>query len=1316
VNNILLYLGGALLVILAALFAVPLFIDWSSYRGSFEEEASRLLGREVRVGGNVNLRLLPTPYVRFEKVRIADNTGSFGDPFLRVDSFTMWLSMPPLLRGAVEANEIELTRPVIHIAMDGNGEGNWQGFGANSANVPFLPADVALQLVKIQDGVLALHATSGAERVRFEGINGELSTPALDGPYKFRGRLKFGGAPREVRIATGKRQPDGVVALKASIEALDSHAVYDLEGSLENLAKAPKFSGTLDARLPLRSLAGADRAQAKSTDQSVAELKSAVRADSAGLQLTDIAVAFEQAGRPQLMSGSANIDWRDAIAANIELAARWLDLDHISSANSAASPAVALRQLASGAFGILPTTGKTRASIKIDQANFGGDTISAVTIDLDRTSEAIRVNEVRASLPGGNGLIATGELSMAAGKLVYRGPVFVRGGNLGRFLGWCNGAPIGPELRADSVFSLSGEVTAGEEAMAISRMLGEVAGASFGGELSYRWAGARKLALRFESDRIELSAVLPPETTLADLRKSFTQADTAKASTAAAASKGAADARIDTALSLRIGQLATGGLLGGRTLRDLTADVRMAGSSVKVPVLKFSSDDGLGLEAEGEVSEVEGRPKGTVRFLAEAASAATIDGLAELLELPAPMWPGGAQAAALTPLRLAGTATFGGRAQGTADLNMDGALKDSRLSVVARLDGGVEGWRSHNGELTAFLQNDNGSRLLGQIVPGRLAGSNAGLTAARTAGPGRVSVRLSGIPAEGMAVAGRIDTPVLSAQLNGRMAAKDSSNVFDGDVAVGAADASDLLALAGFKSGFGLVATAIEGTAHVVRNEGRLKLDQARINVGGTEVSLSGTFDIKPGAPPVLNLTLAAADAQLPRLMALVLDNRGGSIAQARSLLGGQGLAASEVWPDAPFDFASLGEIQGQIKLRAGRIGLDGDLGLRNATLEAELRPGALELTALNGEALAGKVTSHWKLEKAAAGALLTGNLRLDTAALESFGNDADGQPIAKGRANLEFEVSGKGLSPRGVVGLLSGAGTLKLGPSSIARLSPSAVETVAEAVLAGKLDPGRGNLAATLGDLMRRGRLAIGPRTVDVEFADGAMKLKPVVLETDAARVSSHTSLDIAALKVSSDWRIEPKPRPDKPTERERVALPAVAVIYSGPLADLSLLESQILTDAMERELGVRKMEREVEALERLRREAEKRRDGQSATAVPSFPSAPQGPLSAPPATVVPNAATNPTMPLVGPPLARLGAPPDVGTAPDSPAGPNAPGYGPILLPPATSNPAAANPGATRPPNGAASRASVTPKAPRPRSNADEKPAPAKSWDPWNR
>jgi uncharacterized protein involved in outer membrane biogenesis len=173
-SNGLLYIAGLLALALAALFAVPYFVDWNGYRGVFEEEASRVLGREVRVGGDVNVRLLPAPYVSFEKIRIADPTGTTGEPFFRVDSFTMRLSVPPLLKGIIEANEIELKRPVLRLAVDAEGSGNWRNLSIAPGVLPFVPADVTLQSVKISDGVIAFHGPKGIGFAELDGLNGEL--------------------------------------------------------------------------------------------------------------------------------------------------------------------------------------------------------------------------------------------------------------------------------------------------------------------------------------------------------------------------------------------------------------------------------------------------------------------------------------------------------------------------------------------------------------------------------------------------------------------------------------------------------------------------------------------------------------------------------------------------------------------------------------------------------------------------------------------------------------------------------------------------------------------------------------------------------------------------------------------------------------------------------------------------------------------------------------------------------------------------------------------------------------------------------------
>src|SRR5262245_36402871 len=248
-SNFLIAIAVFLITVIGALFAVPYFIDWNGYRGVFEEEATRLLGREVRVGGAVNLHILPTPYFRFEKVRIADNSVNLQDAFFRADSLTIKLSVPPILRGVLEANEIELQRPLLRLALDEADGWNWQSFSQVLSGTAYLPSKVALTSVKITDGIVAVHAPNGAERTRSEGITGELAAPALEGPYRVRGSLGTAGAERELRIATAQPEADGSVRFKATLRPGDGISIYTLDGRLVDLGAKPRIEGELSARL-----------------------------------------------------------------------------------------------------------------------------------------------------------------------------------------------------------------------------------------------------------------------------------------------------------------------------------------------------------------------------------------------------------------------------------------------------------------------------------------------------------------------------------------------------------------------------------------------------------------------------------------------------------------------------------------------------------------------------------------------------------------------------------------------------------------------------------------------------------------------------------------------------------------------------------------------------------------------------------------------------------------------------------------------------------------------------------------------------------
>ena len=217
-NTLLMWVCGLLIAVLAALFAMPHFIDWNGYRGVFEEEATRILGRDVRVRGNVNLRLLPAPYVGFEKIRIADSEN--GGSLFRAESFTMWLSVPPLLKGILEAKKVDLEKPILRLVANDKGEGNWRNLSIIPGSLPFVPSGIQLQSVNIVDGILRVELPGGRELAAVNDIAGELSAGSISGPYTFRGSTRLAeGNTRLVRMTTTQATDDGTLRFKMKVHA-----------------------------------------------------------------------------------------------------------------------------------------------------------------------------------------------------------------------------------------------------------------------------------------------------------------------------------------------------------------------------------------------------------------------------------------------------------------------------------------------------------------------------------------------------------------------------------------------------------------------------------------------------------------------------------------------------------------------------------------------------------------------------------------------------------------------------------------------------------------------------------------------------------------------------------------------------------------------------------------------------------------------------------------------------------------------------------------------------------------------------------------
>jgi uncharacterized protein involved in outer membrane biogenesis len=1178
-SNFFISIGVFLITVIGALFAVPYMVDWNGYRSVFEEEATRLLGRDVRVGGAVNLHLLPTPYFRFEKVRIADTSVNLQEPFFRADSLTVKLAIPPMIRGVVEANEVELQRPVLRVAVDNAGTWNWQTFGQTLGKSVYLPGNVALTSVKITDGTLAVHGADGAERTRFEGFNGELSAPALDGPYRVRGTFgRAGGAQRELRIGTSRPEADGMVRFKAILRDDAAPSTFSLDGRLADLTGKPHVEGELTARVPASTLWQQPGSKAAGTEKGAAafDLRAALNADPWGATLTNLALSFEQDGRPQLLTGDLRAQWRDALAVEMSLASRWLDLDRIAGVGESAAPLDSVVPLAIGMRDLLPAGSRSRATFAVDQASIGREAVSGLRLTLARVDDKLAIEEFRVGLPGGSRAELQGTVIGAADGPVFDGTVGLRGTSLVRFLGWASAGALTFDARGDGTFGVRAQVSIGPGRIGARNVIGDLSGTTISAAAQYRWGSRPELSLNLEGPQLDARAFIPAASCLGDIFDAVLHGPLMGQGGSAAGGLGLPKPALrgpkaDTSIRISAGQLIT----AGRTLRDVTMEAELKGGRLRLPLLRVSGDEGFNLELEGVVDDATSRPKGTLRGLVGADSPAAIASLAELLGMPEAFRPDGRRAAAMVPLRLAGSMAFGMRTPTSTDIMLDGEANGLPAKLNARLDGGAGGWRSGPADVTGLMEASDAKALAALLAPG-------GVSDRPESGSGRVVFRATGVPGEGMVSLASVEAGGLALGFRGRLTAGETSNSVTGDLEIKARDAGRFATIARLSPPLRLDGVPIAGSLNVAVDARKITLDRMALNLGGS--SINGQLSIASiGERRRLEARLDVDEIAVPRMLSLLQDQRLAVASIAETAVSGR----QSVWSDEPFDASVLDAFEGNVRLNARRLVVAEGIALSGARLDVALKDGRIEVKQLDGACLGGRCGATLSIAKAAGGAEVNGDLTLTGGSIAALADTGGGKTRAGGSIGGEIKFSGKGTSPRGVFSVLQGSGSLTFGDARLAAPWPGAVAKAIDAALKSEPDGLPATVKRVLAADLAGGEVPL-PAQVALEIADGRLSAMPIAINVPDGRAQATASLDLKSLLLEADWRLEQRPDAVPP---EKGPLPGITVSYRGPLAALGNLEPRINSDALERELAVRRMERDVEELERLRRLDEARR-----------------------------------------------------------------------------------------------------------------------------
>lgn len=263
---------------IAAMIALPFLVDTPRVQTLIASSASQALGRPVKFA-SVSVAVFPRPAVKLHALEVAEDPRFGTGPFLRLETGRLALKLRPLVSGRVEFGDLTLSRPVISLVQNPDGQLNVASLGGPAERSPARPgrpgapaaaagAGVALPArVTIEKATVTYltRGTAGAPgRYRVEDLDltvttgptlgfegrarvkpGDLAVAISEGRLALNGGRSFGEAPVRARVAMEGRDVAELVAVVAG----PSPAIGGpIKGTLavSGTLGAPKAAGSVE--------------------------------------------------------------------------------------------------------------------------------------------------------------------------------------------------------------------------------------------------------------------------------------------------------------------------------------------------------------------------------------------------------------------------------------------------------------------------------------------------------------------------------------------------------------------------------------------------------------------------------------------------------------------------------------------------------------------------------------------------------------------------------------------------------------------------------------------------------------------------------------------------------------------------------------------------------------------------------------------------------------------------------------------------------------------------------------------------------------
>jgi uncharacterized protein involved in outer membrane biogenesis len=1131
VQTTLLGLAIAFIIALIAALIGPYFVDWNQFRPQFEAEASKVIGAPVRVAGELEARLLPSPTLRLRSV-VVGGANDLGK--VKADKLDVEFSLGSLMRGEWRATELTIGGMALDLGLDAKGGIDWA-----VSNGKFNLGGLAIDRLRLT-GRAALHDARSHRTLELEDIVFSGDVRSLAGSMRGDGSVTVSGSRYPFRVSSSQSPDGNGTRLHLNVDSGARPVSVDLDGLLSFEARSPRFEGAVT----WAAAAGPKGAMPSNVPWRVS---AKVKADHAAAKLDQVEASYGLEDTALKLTGAGDIRFGASPLLHAALSARQLDADRFAARemaagdkpniaksigkDSAATDPVRMLPVLRAVMSAFPQAPiPTELELTAEQIVLGGRSVQNFASQVRSDAKSWAVDRLELRAPGSTRVSLSGKAAdSASGR--FKGALTIESSDPDALVMWLQGRSE-VTYRSQNPFRLSGDVNIAADSVAIDNVKSEIDGGAVEGRIAWTHDAANGAAFEavLKAERLDLDsagafarAVLGPQSEWPERML----------------------------LSLAINHA----ISAGQDLHPFSAKLGYDPKNLTLDSLKIGETGGVALEGSGAFDRTNATGK-----LALNSSAASLSQIASPI---APLWPQLAarlNAMKLPPgraqlkLALAVDKEAGRTDRANAQVSIDLDAPQFKGTVTISAKPGAASVRDADldkllhGDVTVEtkLSSEQGSSLLA------LLGLDG--TIATRDGPGQLQGTVTGAWGTPLRVKFDLTGAGLEAEAQG------TADPFVQEFSTKAVKASLSLKVRGLN-----LAPLFD-----LKPSDKLAQDvglSSRVSLAGGKV----TFDDIDGA---------IAGARLRGRLAMTLDGE-------RRIDGEVGLDALDLAPafalmlgaaghDAadPVGNGFLRGWHGQVAFQALRGVLPGGSELRPLSGTVKGDGQSLVVDSIKGGIGGGEVGGNLEARQTPAG--LSFNSRVTLSGVDGTALHYRALAMPAGRTSLQMTLASQGRSASALTGAISGNGTVTIEAARIAGLDPRAFEVAIRASDAGQsTDDFR--LRKLVEPALSGGALLVASAQIPFTIRDGRLRVTATALEAEGVRAIVSGGYDIPADQADVRATLT------APGAGAGQASPPEIAIFAAGTPDA--LDRSVDVAALSSWLAVRAIDRETRRLDSIER-----------------------------------------------------------------------------------------------------------------------------------